>query len=141
MSTSRPESTLSLSSVVFTRAAAFTAVVVGAAGLIGWGLNLTLLRSVYPKLIPTTANSSFALVLAGVALYALNASARYDGWISRRVFALACLSVMLGLAGNTVIETALNRDMGVDELIFRRPPDADYPVRMAPTSAVSLMLI
>src|SRR5262245_14349527 len=139
MSAEFPKSPLTQLAEIFARAAASSAILVGITGLWGWFLGVDILRSVYSGLVLTTANSCFSLVLTGIALrFVVQGRAPVPRSL-RSVAAICAIAVMV-LAAGSLVEYALNRDLGIDQLLFSRPEGQTYPVRMAPLSAVNLFI-
>ena len=119
------------------RAISLIVMVVGGLVLIGWGLEWELAKSVHPTMATMKANTAIAFVLIGVALLLR------QGPIDERRTALARTlgAVVAILGGLTLVEYATDVHVGVDDLLFADPNDRTWPGRMAPTTAVSFVLV
>lgn len=127
-----PEITRRLRGV--SKAAGASLAVLGVTVLLGWLLDVPLLKSLSPNLASMKANAALAFLAAGLSLVALGTADR-----SRRAghvaTALAGTVTVVGLL--TLIEYALGWDLEIDELLFRdtRSVQTMDPGRMAPTTA------
>ncbi|MEK6601655.1 MAG: hypothetical protein AABZ09_07215, partial [Candidatus Binatota bacterium] len=79
----------------FSRTASYTVIFVGLLVLVGWVMDITVLKSVFPGLVTMKANTALAFVLAGMSLWLL--------WTEQadqrlRRIAQAC-AVIVGLIG------------------------------------------
>ena len=114
---------------------------VGALALLGWCLDIELLKSVVPGQVAMKANTAVGLMLAGVALARLSSVDASRG--RRRVGRIAAGTAgLLGLA--TLSQYAHGHSLGIDELLFDEAPGAAGtfdPGRMAPNTAVDFVLI
>jgi signal transduction histidine kinase len=127
---------LEMLALTFARAASTSSILIGLIGILGWVLHLDVLRSVYPYLVLIPANSSIALVFVGFGLRVAVAAK------PNRLAAVACILIITVLAGGTLAEYVLDKDLGIDQLIFHdsvNNPRA--PVRMAPTSVIVFLAI
>ena len=126
---------------VWTSAASAVVVVVGFLVLLGWSLDLAWLRGPIPGLVEMKANTAVGLILAGVALWLLGARPTN----SRRRFAGRACAATAGLIGGlSLAEYLLDRNLGIDELIFEDKPGAAqtvHPGRLAPQTAVGFLLL
>lgn len=111
---------------------------IGLLALLGWVLDVPLLRTVLPGHVAMKANTGIGMVLAGVAL----ASCVRPGWLPLRVSGLASLVVaMLGIV--TLLQFAFGIDLGIDALLFDDPEALQAqrsPGRMSELTAVSFVL-
>ncbi|MEI6226770.1 MAG: PAS domain S-box protein, partial [Deltaproteobacteria bacterium] len=111
---------------------------VGVAVLVGWALDLPTLKSVLPGVVSMKANTALGFVLAGLSL-----SLRERGRASRiTTGALAGATALLGFL--TLVEYALGVNLGIDQFLFREAAGTVgtlSPGRMAPTTAVSFLLV
>lgn len=113
----------------------------GALVLLGWTLDLRLLKGGYPSITPMKANAALAFLLAGAAL-ALVAVPRAPG---RRLLAGRLLAASVVLIGAlTLAEYGLGWHLGIDQLLFH---DASAGVgvapsgRMGPNAALAFVLL
>jgi signal transduction histidine kinase len=113
----------------------------GAVVLLGWKLNLSAVKTVFPGMVPMKPNTAVGLFLCGLALAILSRenvppSARF--WIR----GMAILVTALGAL--PLSEYLFGWDLGLDQWLF---PNAGgdstnpYPERMSPSSAFCLPLI
>lgn len=127
-------------SILVSQVAAVLVMLVGASVLVGWTLNVPILKSVAPNLVSMVANTALCLLALGLALF-LQGSASSQRWPSRMARALAVL--VATIAGLTLLEYLDQRDFGLDQFLFvddTRMAPTDYPGRMAPVTAISLVL-
>jgi PAS domain S-box-containing protein len=121
------------------RVAATICMVVGGVVLIGWTLDIDLLKSWSPNLIYTKTNMAVSLMLAGVALWTLREGPRsrvqsYCGYF--------CVSIVLLNGALALSETLFHWNLGIDQFLFaefRRSPGTLYPNRMGLTGAICLV--
>lgn len=124
------------------RSALLAAAVVAGTGLtalLGWLLELPLLRAVLPGHVAMKANTALGMMLAGLAL----ASCVRPAWLPLRISGLASLLVtLLGVATLTQFATGL--DLGIDTLFFD-DPEAEAagraPGRMSELTAAAFVLV
>ena len=125
----------------FSAAMAVVTMLASVAVLLGWGIDNPILKSLRPGLVSMKPNAAIALLLSGAALWALydpQASDRY-----RRFGARAAAGAML-IGALTLVEYAFGWNLGIDQLLFRDQTDlawTAHPGRMAPTTAVNLILL
>lgn len=93
----------------------------GGAVLVGWWLDIAVLKSVLPGLVMMKANTALAFLLAGVSLAGAAAGRRNIQLV------LAATVTLLGLL--TLGEYFFAADFGIDNLLFDAPFE---PVSMAP---------
>jgi methyl-accepting chemotaxis protein len=125
----------------WSRRAGIAVTAVGVAVLIGWMLNIPLLKSIHPSLVTMKANTALAFLLSGIALLMLQAGPADQRKL--RIARWCALAVALvGLL--TLSEYILGRDLGIDQLLFREPGGAvgtSTPGRMSPNTALNFLLI
>jgi len=120
--------------------AATICMVVAGVVLIGWTLDIDLLKSWSPSLIYTKTNMAVSLLFAGAALWTLREGPRsrvqsYCGYF--------CALVVLFIGVLALSETLFHWNPGIDQLLFaefRRSPGTLYPNRMGFTGAICLVL-
>jgi PAS domain S-box-containing protein len=113
----------------------------GLAVLTGWTLDVAILKSVLPGLVTMKANTALGLFLAGVSLLAVGAGNQASP-ARRGVQLIAAVAVML-LGLLTLGEYVLAVEVGIDQLLFTAPPEADShapPGRMALATTVGFAL-
>lgn len=112
----------------------------GAIVLIGWGLDIPLLKSLHPSLVSMKANTALSFILGGMALrlsqqdHASPEKLRIAHWSAIAVAVIGLLS--LG-------EYLLTADFGIDQILFTETQGAvgtSAPGRMAPNTAFNFLL-
>ncbi len=124
------------------RFAGWIAVGVGAAVLLGWVLDLPLLKSLHPDLASMKANTALALLLLGGSLRFQQLPAGGTTRDRSRLGKALAVAAMT-LAGLTLLQYLLDWDSGLDVFLFADPESVAMrfpPGRMAPTTAVLLLL-
>ncbi len=120
------------------RAAAEGTVFLGIAILVGWALDLPILRSGVPGTLAVKANSALGFVAAGLAARTL--ASRRSGPRARLVAKVA--GVVVGAVGFfTLVEYVTGVNLGIDQILFQDPASAEHPGRMAPNSALAFLFI
>jgi diguanylate cyclase (GGDEF)-like protein len=117
-------------------------IVVGVSGavLLGWWLDIGLLKTVGPGFVSMKANTACALLAAGVAAYLTKVPPTPGERFAARVLAAAVVAI----GGLTLVEYVAAIDLGIDEWLFREDPGAvatAHPGRMAPATTVCLLAI
>ena len=135
--TTESNSRLISSSQSFSKAASVITVLVGCLVLVGWALDIVALKSVFPGLATMKANTAFCFVLAGAALWLLQAD-----WVGPRTrpIAQACASIVALLGLLTLIEYRFGWDLGIDQILFKDSL-GNPPGRMSHGTAMSLIAI
>jgi hypothetical protein len=110
--------------------------VLGGSALIGWALESQLLKQIVPGLPSTKPTAAVCLILLGIAVTTILRRPRRQ-WVGPAATAGAGL-----LAGVSLLEYALDRDLLIDRLLFRGAVDRDpYGGRMALSAAVEFALM
>lgn len=122
------------------RAAGATTALVGAGVLVGWMLDVDVLKSVLPGFVTMKANTALSFLLAGASLWWGNDPG------SRRAQRLAtlCALVPVLVGALTLAEYLLGADLRIDRLLAAEGPGAvgtSAPGRMASTAALNLLLL
>ncbi len=120
------------------RALAAATIAIGAAVLVGWALDVDVLKRVAPGLIAMKPNAGLGFVLAGAALWSIRGDRRSD-----RIAALLAASVA-ALGALTLFEYASGVDLHIDQILAREPPGSPFsmiPGRMHPTTAFNFTLL
>lgn len=124
------------------RAVAVVSAIAGGLVLIGWALDIPVLRSLLPDMPPMKANTAVCFILSGVAFWlaadAVRSTPRHSR--GRNILIGGCSTVVLLVAGFTLLEYLLGWNLGLDEFLFVEPGAAN-PGRMAPNTAVAFVLI
>jgi PAS domain S-box-containing protein len=130
----------------FVAFASLLSVAVGMLGLIGWTLDITVLKSVIPGQVIIKPNAAIALVLCGCSLWLLRSQDAQPPPGTRKGVArvLAFVVALLGLL--SLSEHLFGWDLGIDQLFFldENPWEAFGSVRpglMAPITALDFLLI
>lgn len=113
---------------------------VGIIVLIGWGLDLSTLKSIHPSLVSMKANTAFSFILIGLAL---RLSQQNRPGLQRLPLAhwSATTVALIGLL--TLGEYILGMDFGIDQLLFTELQGAvatSMPGRMSPNAAFNFLL-
>jgi diguanylate cyclase (GGDEF)-like protein len=123
----------------FTRGACAATVATACAALLGWSLEIDLLKTVLPGHAAMKANTAICLLLAGAALFATTLSHR---WAPPTVTLLSGAVLLVGLA--TLAQYATGIDFGIDTLLFDDPDAVAAgrpPGRMSQISAIGFLLL
>ena len=124
------------------RCCAASVTLLGVVVLVGWVRDHRLIKSVLPGLVEMKANTALCFLMSGVALWTM-VSPR---WTFRHRFSPvgAWVIIVTGLA--TSLEYLTGTNWGIDEIVFRDPPDSDAaseilpPGRMAFVSALAFVM-
>jgi signal transduction histidine kinase len=121
----------------FSRGASVTVIAIGGLTLVGWRLDVAVLRSVGTGLVPMAPNSAAAFILAGVALWLLQSVEPHP---RAPLAAYVCASAAVTIGVLTLGEYLFHYDLGIDRILLgvgAKPETA----RMALTSAASFVAI
>jgi hypothetical protein len=131
----------SLNSV--TTAAGAIAIIVGCLVLVGWTLNIDVLKRILPGLVAMNPITAIAFILAGVSLLLLP-----DEDVDQRLRRIAqwCSSAVALIGLLKLIGVLWGWDTGIDQLLFPERLDletdvTDIPNRMAPNTALNFLLL
>ncbi|MDZ8187720.1 MAG: PAS domain S-box protein [Nostoc sp. ChiSLP02] len=120
-------------------AAAFVASV-GCLVLIGWILDISVLKSVLPNLVTMKPNTALGFVLAGTSLFALaEPQSSKKRWIGQ-----ICSFGVVAIALATLSEYLFGWNLGIDELLFVDDTQAVgtlTPGRMSPLAAICFTFV
>lgn len=117
------------------------AAVIGMVVLIGWALQIDVLKSILPGLLTMKANTAFCFVLmgAGVVLLFRSTHSPRSRWVAR---------VLIGVAASIALATGAQYvtgvDLGIDELVFADPVGAVgtvVPGRMSPLTGIGFLML
>ncbi len=122
----------------FSRAAAATAAAVGVGVLLGWALDIEVVKSVVPGQAAMKPNTALALVLIGLSLGVAATPKAGARWVKAGVLAAGSAGA-IGLA--TLLQYLLGWNLGIDGLLFTDAAGEAFPGRMAPTTAGSLLMM
>ncbi len=112
---------------------------IGASVLVGWALDVPVLKSLHPRLISMKPNTALAFVLLGIGLATGGFSTA-----RRRVLArtLGALVALLGAAN--LAENVFEVDLHIDEVLFSEPAGSvltTHPGRMSLIACLSFVLL
>jgi len=116
------------------------AMAVGALVPIGWALNLTVLKSVFPGMVSMTPNTASGILLCGAALALLS---RQKTAAPARFWVTVMAVVVIAVGALTLSEYLFGWEPGIDRWLFRGAQSSialPWPGRMAPASAFCFML-
>jgi sigma-B regulation protein RsbU (phosphoserine phosphatase) len=121
-------------------------VAVGVLALIGWALDLAILKSVLPGQVVIKPNAAITLVLCGGSLWLLRATDARPPRGGRRLAGRVLASVVAATGLLSLSEHVVGWDLGIDQWIF---PDDDpweafgslRPGLMAPITALDFCLL
>jgi PAS domain S-box-containing protein len=119
------------------RAAALVVMLIGASVLLGWLLDIPVMKSALPGLVTMKPNAALCFLLAGVALLGLQED--MPPFLRRLVRPSAVVVVGIGLL--TIGEYAFGWALGIDQLLFWDTTPPEYPGRMALITAWGFTLI
>jgi PAS domain S-box-containing protein len=118
-------------------------VLVGCLVLMGWGLNLDILKSGMSGLATMKANTAICFVLAGISLNLQVRKSRESQGSRVARIANGCAIAVIIIASLTLCEYLFGWNFGIDELLFRAQADIDklHPGRMGINTAVNFCLV
>ena len=127
----------------FTLTAAVFSALTGLVVLVGWLLGVDSLKRIIPLSSEVTmkANTAACFVLCGVAMWTLRRER--TGRIAQAV-GRACGAIVFVVAAVVLSQYVLERNLGVDQLLFHEPPGqvhTVHPGRMAVNTTIAFMLI
>ncbi len=125
----------------FSKGAALATMAVGAAALLGWLLDVPVLKSFVPGLVTMKANAALAFVLAGLSLHLLQPGPHAARW---HLLAQAAAAGTALIGAVTLSQYLFGWDLRIDQWLFDEPAGAigtSEPGRMAPLTAVNLLLL
>jgi len=120
--------------------AAAVSLALGAIVLGGWIFDIAALKSVLPGWAPMKANAAVGFLLLGGVLFTYQRPRLLARWI-----AFTAGAALVALCVATLLEYALDCNLGIDELLFReplaRPTRWFQPGRMSPVAAAGFLLL
>lgn len=128
------------------RAIAIAVFIVGCMVILGWMLNITLLKSVLPGLVTMKANTALGFILGGASLWCWlrGQEERRDSSKPFLLYSIIAAGIVLLIGLLTLIQYGFPVDFGIDQLLFKENIDAvatATPGRMAPNSAFNFLLL
>ena len=125
-----------ISAPLVARTCAVLTTVVAVVTLVGIATDERVLTRFASDVVPIKANTSIALILAGLGLWLLAGSST----VARRIGDLAAIVAgLIGLAA--LLEYVFDVSFGIDELVSGDPLGGDFPGRMSPQTALALILV
>lgn len=112
---------------------------VGLAVLIGWGLDIPLLKSVAPGFVTMKANTALAFFFSGLSLLLLRRKEKNRFCLFGRIVG----SLVLLIGALSLSQYLFSLDLGIDEFLFHDDPDPLYtvhPGRMAAATAFAFAM-
>src|SRR5687768_6272009 len=113
--------------------------VMAAVVVVGWVLDVRILKGFLPGLISMKINAALGLLLAGCGVLLASRPERAPARA-----ALACAAAVFALGSLTGLEHSTGVDLGIDQALVRDTRDdgnPGVPGRMAPTTAFNFMLV
>ncbi len=125
------------------RAVSVVAILVGSSVLVGWTLDVDVLKRIFPGLVAMNPATAIAFVLAGLSLWLVQAQNRTSG-LRRIARGLAFAVALVGLI--KLVGILSGWDVGIDQLLFRGRLESEaavtgIPNRMAPNTALNFFLL
>jgi len=124
----------------FSEISSIIILVVGCLVLVGWALNIPILKSPSPGFSTIKSNVGLCFILIGISLWFLQTK-RTDKWMRRIAQVCAIFVALIGFL--TLIEYLLNINLYIDQMLFTETSGAIYtssPNRMAFTAALNLFI-
>jgi signal transduction histidine kinase len=110
----------------------------GATVLLGWAINVDVLKSIMPDWVTMKANSALGMALCGIALGLTGVSGR-----AARLTALAAAAILIVVGAVTLVEYFFGTSLAIDDMLFRDnsvPIGNSLPARMSPLAAYCFLL-
>jgi signal transduction histidine kinase len=129
---------------LLSQAAALVLMLGGGAVLLGWWLDLPLLKSISPAFVSMKANAAIGFILTGLALWLLQTKPGAETPAPGLNLARFICGLVILIGALTLAEYFFNLDLGIDQLFFHEAPAAVQtvsPGRMAASTAVCLGLV
>lgn len=126
-------------SLLLAHAASVFSVVIGSTVLLGWLLDIPILKNILPDLAPMKFNTAVCFLLLGVSLYLqrIEVSSARVRWLAHIAALIAILIALL-----TLSEYLFGWDLGIDQLIVKDASTlSPFPGRMAPATALNFCLL
>jgi hypothetical protein len=122
----------------FRLATSLLAFLAGAAVLLGWAIDSSVLKSLIPGTVSMKPNSALSMLLLGVGLAVLSVQR-----LRMLPHVLGATVAVLGLV--TLVQYGTGLDLGIDQLLFREhlpaAVDTSAPGRMSITAALAYMFL
>lgn len=118
-------------------AAGMVAILAGSLVMIGWMLDIALLKSVFPDFISMKFNTAICFFFTGLAMVMIE---KKQGGRNCKV----CLAVVLLISILTLFEYLFTVNIGIDELLWKEGPGTPYtiyPGRPSALTAINFILL
>ncbi|MFA7418273.1 MAG: histidine kinase dimerization/phospho-acceptor domain-containing protein, partial [Melioribacteraceae bacterium] len=128
-------------SKIISKIAGLIVIVIGIAVLIGWMLDVPVLRSLYPDFEAMKPSSAISFILSGLCLWYLNYPKEKKNKIL--VWRLCALAIII-ISGFTFIQDAFDLKLGIDPVFIKEQTKGlltDSSVRMAPATSVNFLFL
>ncbi len=124
----------------WSKIAAGITMLVGGLVLLGWRLNIAILKSILPGMIFVKANTGLTFLAAGLAVWFLQAKSTHPRLLLLRR-GCAILVTLVGVL--TMIEYIFGWKLGIDQILFKEASNVGglYPGQMSPITAFNFLLI
>lgn len=119
------------------RAAALLSIALGALTLAGWALDIEFLKTGGVGSVVMKANTALALCLVGIALWLVTAPTA--PWRAR--LGDICVLLVGGIGVATLTEYTLDRDLGIDQWLFRDVATTLSPIPGRPAANTALAFV
>ncbi len=108
--------------------------------LVGWVLDISLLKRVSPGLVAMKVNTALAFLLAGISLWFACADRRHK---KQAITSISCAIGVLLIGTLSAFEYSSGVDVGIDQLLIREQTmlPGDIPGRMALVTAINFSLL
>lgn len=125
----------------FSKISGWIIFVVGSLVVLGWILNVTVLKSILPDMVSMKFNTALGFILSSFAFLLMNGG---ESGKKAKTAAYFAASVVFLLSILTVAQYLLHVNLGIDELFIRDDPSAIYtssPGRMSFNTALLFLLL
>lgn len=112
-----------------TRALVLVAGLIGFAELLGWVFDVHSIGGVSPSLTSMRANTAIALLVLAIS------------WSAPRAASVLGGAIALGIGFVVLVEYAVQRNLGIDQLLFTDPTGGDFPGRLSIATATCMALL
>ncbi len=129
-----------LTTKTWTRIISVALIITGGLVLLGWLLNIAVLKSILPGLATMKANTALSFLLAGLSLWLIQTSQTQ----SYKRLAQVCAFLVLVIGSLTLIEYRFGWTLGIDQLLFKDTlllATPDLTGRMSEATAFGFMLL
>lgn len=120
--------------------AAVAIIAIAFAVIIGWLLDITILKCVVPGFPEMKPNTAFSFLLGGAGILTI---ARGRGHLRDEYLRVFCGGLILVIGGLTLIQYLAQVSVGIDTLLFSAPETSEsaFPARMSPHTAFNFIVL